>query len=343
MKKRIVVLFGGQSSEYIVSLESAASVIEHLDLELYEPYLIGITAQGEWFRFQGEISMIKDNHWTQGNITPVTLSPNGLVENGETIKVDAILPILHGKNGEDGSVQGLIQLSHIPLIGCDVLSSALCMDKHRSHQVVKADGVLVPDHIALFEGDPIPYNLTYPLYVKPNRGGSSIGMSYLKDDKDLSKAIEVAFQYDEMVLLEKEIKGCEVGCAVMGYRQLIAGEVDEIEIKQGFFDYTEKYQLKTALIHVPARLTETKREEIRQLAKRIYRLLGCRGFARVDLFLCENGDLLFNEVNTIPGFTSHSRFPSMMNAIGYSMTDLLTNLIEEGIKDAKNQVTTTSN
>lgn len=343
MKKRIVVLFGGQSSEHMVSLQSAASVIEHLDLNRYDPYLIGITTKGEWYRFHDKISMLKENRWMQGKITPVTFSPNGLEENGKTIQVDAILPILHGKNGEDGSVQGLIQLAHIPLIGCDVISSALCMDKHRSHQIVKSDGILVPEHIVLFEGDPIPQDLTYPLYVKPNRGGSSLGMSYLKDDQELNKAIHTAFQYDEMILLEKEIRGCEIGCAIIGYRQLIAGEVDEIEIKQGFFDYTEKYQLKTALIHVPARLTQAKRDEVRQLAKRIYRLLGCRGFARVDLFLSETGDLFFNEVNTIPGFTSHSRFPTMMHEVGYSMTDLLTTLIEEGIEDAKNQARTISN
>ncbi|HIU12853.1 MAG TPA: D-alanine--D-alanine ligase [Candidatus Fimiplasma intestinipullorum] len=343
MKKRIVILFGGQSSEYAVSLESAASVIEHLDKQRYEPYLIGITTKGEWFKYEGTTKRIADDAWQQGKLTPVVLSPAGLWENGKKVHVDAILPIMHGKNGEDGSIQGLIQLSHLPLIGCDVTGSAICMDKHRAHQIVRADGIRVPNHIALFAGDPLPENLNYPLFVKPNRGGSSLGMSYLLDASGLAQAVDKAFQYDEMVLLEEEVKGFEVGCAVMGCRQLVAGEVDEIEVGSGFFDYVEKYQLKTASIHVPARLAQNERQKIQQLAKRIYRLLGCRGFARVDLFVLENGELVFNEVNTIPGFTSHSRFPSMMKAIGYDMTELLTILIEEGIKDANSILTAVPN
>ena len=205
---------------------------------------------------------------------------------------------MHGKNGEDGSIQGLIQLSHLPLIGCDVTGSAICMDKHRA--------IRLSERMA----SECPTTLLYlpvircrepelPLFVKPNRGGSSLGMSYLLDASGLALAVDKAFQYDEMVLLEEEVKGFEVGCAVMGCRQLVAGEVDEIEVGSGFFDYVEKYQLKTASIHVPARLAQNERQKIQQLAKRIYRLLGCRGFARVDLFVLENGELVFNEVNTI--------------------------------------------
>ena len=250
------------------------------------------------------------------------------------LPIDVAFPILHGKNGEDGTVQGLFELAGIPLVGCGTLSSALCMDKDRAHKLVCAAGVSVPASfllkknmdagIALAQAE----RLRYPLFVKPVRAGSSYGITKVTDRRNLPQAIELAFEYDDEVIVEESITGFEVGCAVMGNGALAVGELDEIELADGFFNFTEKYTLKTSAIHVPARIPKEKTEEIKQTAKTIYQALGCRGFARVDMFLDAQGKVVFNEVNTIPGFTSHSRYPNMMKAAGISFEQVISRVIE---------------
>lgn len=249
-----------------------------------------------------------------------------------------MFPVLHGKNGEDGSVQGLCQLAGIPVVGCGVLASALCMDKDRAHRLVQAAGIAVPHSVALtrdFDREALPARcaeLGYPLFVKPGRAGSSYGVSKVRQAADLQKAIREAFQYDEQVLVEQSISGFEVGCAVIGNRTLRTGAVDEIELAGcSFFDFTEKYSLSTARIHVPARIPEEIAAEIQETAKKIYRILGCSGFARVDLFLTEEKQIVFHEVNTIPGFTPHSRFPRMMQAAGLRLEQVITQAIAESL------------
>ncbi len=346
-KRRIAILFGGCSPEYSVSLASAYSVLCHLDRSRYLPLLVGISQEGDWFYYDGTPEKLAEDRWCNPmDCKPACFSPNrrdrALLVFGpdgtETISVDVVFPILHGKNGEDGTVQGLLELTGIPLVGCGTLSSALCMDKDRAHRLVRAAGILVPEAVVLdkplqeetvfLQGD----KLGYPLFVKPVRAGSSYGVTKVDNAKELPAAIRCAFQYDDQVILEQNIPGFEVGCAVMGNRNLTVGEVDEIQLSGGFFDFTEKYTLKTSSIHVPARIGPEQSAKIKETAKLIYRVLGCRGFARVDLFLTPSGRIVFNEVNTIPGFTSHSRFPSMMCAAGISFEEILCHVIELAVE-----------
>lgn len=346
-KRNVAVIFGGCSSEYSVSLESAYSVICNLNRVKYHPVLVGITRQGQWYLFTGEIEKIKHDTWNnETDCTPAVFSPDKgshqlLVfgdNHTDSILIDAVFPVLHGKNGEDGTVQGLIELADIPLVGCGTLASALCMDKDRAHKLAQAAGVRAPKAFVLnnpFEQQQAALfseKMGFPLFVKPVKAGSSYGITKVQTPSELSQAIALAFQYDNQVIVEEAIEGFEVGCAVLGTDKLMVGEVDEIELSGGFFDFTEKYTLKTSAIHVPARISAEKAQEIKQAAKKIYRALGCSGFARVDLFLTPAGEIVFNEVNTIPGFTEHSRYPGMMKAAGHSFPEILDLLIEQAVK-----------
>ncbi len=348
-KKKIAIIFGGCSSEYPVSLQSAYAIISNIDSKEYELILIGITKEGSWFRYLGDINNIKEDSWLTNDkdCVPVMISPDrklhGLIElrkdGTRFTKLDAAFPVLHGKNGEDGTVQGLIELAGIPLVGCGTLCSALCMDKDRAHKLVQIMDIEVPRAVL------VPHNydeagliqntahLKYPLFVKPVKAGSSFGITKVYEKKDLYHAVNLAFSFDNEVIIEENIDGFEVGCAVLGNHELIVGEVDEIELTEGFFDYTEKYTLKSSQIHMPARIDGQTAEKIKQTAETIYKTLGCKGFARVDMFLTPDNKIVFNEVNTIPGFTSHSRYPNMMKGIGLPFKELLTKLIELGMKE----------
>ncbi len=346
-KMKIAVVFGGCSPEYGVSLQSAYAVISHIDQGKYVPVLIGITKQGDWYCFDGDIENIPDDTWhTPITCTPVAVLPNRsehallkYTDNGiEKIQIDAAFPVLHGKNGEDGTVQGMFELAGIPVIGCGVLSSALCMDKDRAHILAHAAGVAVPRSYVLTKnmaaGEALSQaeEIGYPLFVKPIKAGSSFGVTKVSDRHDLPAAIKLAFEYDDKVIIEENITGFEVGCAIMGYDTLTVGEVDEIELTDGFFDFTEKYTLKTSAIHVPARISEATAKRIKQTAQRIYKALDCRGFARVDMFLSTSGEIVFNEVNTIPGFTTHSRFPNMLKAVGIPFEQVISTAIDRAVR-----------
>lgn len=342
-RKKIAVIFGGVSTEYEVSLQSAASVLTHIDNAKYEALAIGITRNGDWYHYTGNYQNIKKNIWHMDleHLYPVSVSLNhsdkGFLElhvnQCRKLAVDFAFPILHGKNGEDGTMQGLFELAGIPVIGCDTLSSALCMDKHKAHQLVSLAGILVPKSVAFKKTQTtaalseIASSLTYPLFVKPVRSGSSFGVSKVTAGHDLMKAITLAFEHDNEVIVEETVEGFEVGCAILGKEKLTIGRVDEIELSSGFFDYTEKYTLRSSKIHMPARIDAATEKKIQETAVTIYKALGCSGFARVDLFLTPTGDVIFNEVNTIPGFTSHSRYPNMMKGIGLSFTAMLDKLI----------------
>lgn len=344
MKKlNIAVFFGGCSPEYSVSLSSASGVILNLDPEKYNPVMIGITREGKWYYYTGPVNKLLEDTWNNPeDCTPALLSPDRgahclivLGEDGVShIPLDVAFPVLHGCNGEDGTVQGMLELTGIPLAGCGTLASALCMDKDRAHKLVSLAGIRVPRHLVMERETPLTQaedfaeKLGYPLYVKPVRAGSSYGVTKVSQPEQLSAAVELAFQYDTQIVLEENIEGFEVGSAVLGNRELIVGEVDEIELSGDFFDFTEKYTLKTSAIHVPARIDPRKADEIKETARQIYQALDCSGFARVDMFLTPAGEIVFNEVNTIPGFTSHSRYPGMMKAAGYSFREVLTRIVE---------------
>lgn len=359
MKKlNIAVFFGGCSSEYHVSLESAKAVISNLNPKLYTPILVGISKTGEWYCFRGETEKIAKDCWlNEEDCVPAVLSPNShgrgllLLEKGEIrmIPVDAALPIMHGKFGEDGTIQGMIEMAGIPLVGCGVLASALCMDKERAHKLARAAGVAVPESIVLKRstGKEVPdvsgdiredcrhreqvlsfgRKVGYPMFVKPLRAGSSFGITKVTEEDKLWDALALAFRYDDYAVLEEGIEGFEVGCAVLGCDDLTVGEVDEIQLSEGFFDFTEKYTLKTSSIHVPARVNPEVSQRIKETAKILYGALGCSVFARVDMFLTPEGKIVFNEVNTIPGFTEHSRYPGMMKAAGLEFPELLDKMI----------------
>lgn len=345
-RRRAAVLFGGCSPEYGVSLQSATAVLEHMDRTKYESVPIGITHTGEWFYYTGGTEKIADDSWCgSGECIPVTVSLNRgehsllLLRDGhaERLPIDVAFPILHGKNGEDGTVQGLFELAGIPVAGCGILSSALCMDKDRAHRLAKEAGVRVPAsyvhsrHADRKAAVSRAGQIGYPLFVKPVKAGSSYGITKVTDEGGLTEAMELAFAYDEKIIIEECISGFEVGCAVMGTRELTVGEMDEIELAEGFFDFTEKYTLKTSAIHVPARISVNLAHRVKESAKTIYRALDCSGFARVDMFLTKEEEIIFNEVNTIPGFTAHSRFPNMMKAAGISFEEVISGILEEAL------------
>ena len=345
-KRTVAVLFGGCSSEYSVSLASAQAVVQHMDRERYTPVLIGISRSGAWLHYTGPVERIAEDTWNDPRwCAPAVVSLDRgdqtlLVRRGkqvERVHLDAAFPVLHGKNGEDGTVQGVFELAGIPLVGCGVLASALCMDKDRAHKLAAVAGVSVPNSYVLGRGEAgeaasRAERLGYPIFVKPVKAGSSYGVPKVTERGQLTAAVELAFSHDDAVLLEECISGFEVGCAVLGNDVLTVGAVDEIELQSGFFDYTEKYTLKTAQIHVPARIRPEQSAQIQETARTVYRALGCRGFARVDLFLDAQGRIVFNEVNTIPGFTAHSRYPSMMKAAGLSLQEILTAVIELAVE-----------
>lgn len=342
-KKRIAVIFGGNSTEYEVSLQSAAAVLEHINNDKFEVVPIGITRDGDWYHYTGEYDKIADNTWCSDNnyMRPVVVSVNRSVkgflelaaDKYHVIEIDLVFPVLHGKNGEDGTLQGLFELAGIPVVGCNTLSSALCMDKDRAHKLVGLSGISVPKSVTFKRFckeaalKDIENNLTYPLFVKPVRAGSSFGITKVTEQSKLNTAVESAFEHDSEVIVEEMIEGFEVGCAILGIDELAVGRVDEIELSSGFFDYTEKYTLKSSKIYMPARIAAEAERRIQEAAVTIYKALGCSGFARVDMFYTPSGEIVFNEVNTIPGFTSHSRYPNMMKGIGLSFAEMLDKLI----------------
>ncbi len=341
-KITVVVFFGGCSSEYSVSLESAYSVIRNLDGEKYTVLPVGISQAGKWYYYSGSLAKIPQDSWLEdpgcvpAMISPDRGTPTLLLLRGtevERLPFDVAFPVLHGKNGEDGTIQGLLELAGIPVAGCGALSSALCMDKDRAHKLAELAGVAVPRSIKLTAPEQFPDALAfgrqegYPLFVKPVRAGSSYGITRVESEDALLPAVELAFQHDREVILEQFIEGFEVGCAVMGREVLTVGEVDEIELSGGYFDFTEKYTLKTSAIYVPARIDGEIAARIKQTARVLYRAMDCDGFARVDMFLTPQGRIVFNEINTIPGFTEHSRFPGMMRAAGIPFSQILDTVI----------------
>ena len=350
-KKKIAVIFGGNSTEYEVSLQSAHAVLKHLDWNKHEIIPVGITRDGDWYYYTGGIDKIRENTWfcdeKQLHMAAVSQNrshgPRGLLilEEGtwRVMDIDLAFPVLHGKNGEDGTLQGMLELAGIPVAGCGMLSSALCMDKDRAHKLVQLEGIAVPK-AKTFERGPeegsageqeyikqIEQTLSFPIFIKPVRSGSSFGITKAEEPGQLEAAVSLAFAYDSRIIAEEAIEGFETGCAVMGIGELVTGRVDEIELSSGFFDFTEKYTLKTSRIHMPARIDAETEKRIQDAACTVYRALGCSGFARVDMFYTPSGEIVFHEVNTIPGFTAHSRFPNMMKGIGLDFPQMLEHIL----------------
>ncbi|MQM28627.1 D-alanine--(R)-lactate ligase [Glycomyces albidus] len=332
-RRTIGIVFGGAGEEHPVSVKSAQEVARSLDTGKYRPVYIGITRGGAWRLCDGP-----GPDWERGDLRPVVLSPDreapGLLvlDDGkyEAIALDAVLPVLHGRFGEDGAIQGLLELSGIPYVGCDVQSSALCMDKSLTYTVVKAAGVAVPDFWTAEEADPDA--LPYPVFVKPARSGSSFGVTRVAGREEFAEAVATAKRYDAKVLVEAAVAGGEIGCAILGSGDdLFAGEVDRVALSHGFFRIHQEDSPETgsenAQFIVPADIPAASRALVQETAKRIYRALGCSGLARVDLFLTEDGAVVLNEVNTMPGMTSYSRYPRMMAAAGLTLADLVDRML----------------
>lgn len=346
-KKKVALLFGGVSSEHEVSCMSVASVYENIDREKYDPQLLGITKGGEWFLYCGDIENVRQNKWTEDakNLKRAFICPDRsvhgiMVEEGPTMfphRIDAVFPVLHGRNGEDGSMQGLLEIAGIPYVGCRVLSSALCMDKDVCHAVLKNVGVPQVKWLTFMKGcdlgeafRTVTAELGYPVFVKPANAGSSVGITKAKSEAELDAAFDLAFANDRKIIVEAAVKNpIEVECAVFGNGELTVGGPGEIVPADEFYSYDAKYFNAESKLYIPARLSEEKAEEIRETAKRAYRVLGCRGLTRVDFLVDrETGEVVLNEPNTLPGFTNISMYPKLMMAAGMSYKGLISGLIE---------------
>jgi D-alanine--(R)-lactate ligase len=333
---KVGIIFGGCCEEHAISVKSAQEVAKNLDTEKYEPFWIGITENGAWKLCDGPGA-----NWENGSCRPAVLSPDrsahGLLvlEQGqyETISLDIVLPVLHGKLGEDGAMQGLLELSGIPYVGCDVQSSALCMDKSLTYLVARSAGIATPNFWAVTANQNIdPGQLTYPVFVKPARSGSSFGVSKVSRKEELLSAVETARQYDSKVLIEEAVVGSEVGCAILGNDlDLMAGEVDRIALSHGFFRIHQESAPESGSENsapiVPADIPAESRSLVQKTAKAVYRALGCNGLSRVDMFLKEDGEIVLNEVNTLPGMTSYSRYPRMMAAAGLPLAEVIDRMV----------------
>ena len=348
MKKlSVCVLFGGRSPEHEVSLRSAESVLNNMDPEKYNIFPVGITKSGNWLLFGSrDYSLLPGGQWEhcEGN-RQVALSPirgQGLLNfEGDCVvreRIDVVFPVLHGENGEDGAIQGLLQLAGIPYVGPHVAASAVAMDKTLTKLV--ADNAGIPQAAWQLVRranlgtkleptlDALEKRFAYPMFVKPAGTGSSVGVSKAKDRQTLAAALENAAKFDDKILVEEFIRGKEIEVAVMGNGSPVASVCGEIDSGAEFYDYDAKYITDTSVAYIPARISEEASEQVRDMAVRVYRAIGCLGLSRVDFFVTEEGRAVFNEINTIPGFTSISMYPKLFGASGIPYGQLVDQLLE---------------
>lgn len=346
--KNALILFGGVSSEHDVSVVSARSVIENTPKDKYNLILIGITKDGRWFKYDGDVAKLPEDKWLEDEmaLTKAVLSPDredhGILVFGEDgiekIHIDVVFPVLHGKNGEDGTIQGFLQVAGIPFVGCDALSSACCMDKEITNTLADAAGIPQAKWLGYtkYEYDKASEEyikkaedyLGFPIFVKPANAGSSVGVTKAVDVDSLKKAIDKAFNEDSKIVLEEGVDGMEVECAVLGNEEPIASICGEIVPCNDFYDYEAKYINPSSELHIPARLPQEKIDEVRAAACNAYKAFGCSGLARVDFFVRHSdGKVMLNEPNTIPGFTSISMYPKMFAASGIPYSELIDRLL----------------
>lgn len=337
--KEIALIFGGISSEHHISIESAYSVYQHIDHSTYHITPIYITATGTWYKLTS-FATTQPHELLKDNATRITLTcnpcqPGFISTNPYTYyPIHTALIIMHGKNGEDGSVAATCHLSGIKVCGCSGIASILALDKYRSHLIANSIGIstakstlLTLDTLDSLEEK--VSSLNFPLFVKPNKAGSSYGIRKVNSYQQLKEAINYAFSYDDEVMIEETISGYEVGVGILeDNHQLIVGSIDRIEIHNDFYDLKEKYNACTSVIHNPSGLDQNLQQRIKEVALNLYQVHNCKGFARIDLFIKDDETIIFNEINTIPGFTCNSRFPTMMKLVGINFTHCLTTIIE---------------
>ena len=357
MKKSIVVIFGGCSPEYEVSCNSGASLISAIDKEKFRVYPLGITKEGEWILTDATFDEIRNGQdWIKsaGNkkafISP-DRSVHGLVimdgDKFDVMSIDCVFPIVHGENGEDGTLQGLLELANIPYVGSKVLASACSMDKAVTRIFAEKINLIQPAcyittkemYLKAPENESLKVQnyfdgvCDYPLFVKPSSTGSSIGVSKVERKEELREAIEKALEYDQKVLIEEGINGTEIKVSILGNEELKVGELMKVTVESGLFnDYKTKYVAGTSEKELPASIPDNLKNEIKESAKRIYEAIGCQGFARVDFFLTEDHKVVFNEINTVPGFSESSVYSLMFKEIGLEYKDLILEMINLEMK-----------
>lgn len=346
---KLAVLFGGISSEHDISCLSAASILRNLDKTKYEIYPVGITQEGQWYYCPScDADRVENGEWERmTDKVPALLPPDrgvhGLVllrdGKAETVRLDCVFPVLHGAGGEDGTIQGVLELAGIPYVGCGVAASANSMDKSITKVLVDAAGVRQAKYyLALrydFERNAEGVVRTaadqlgsFPVFVKPCSQGSSVGVAKANDMLELAAGLTEAFKLDDKVLVEEFIDGHEVECALLGNRNPIASTVGEIAATQAFYTFDAKYKDESSKLYIPAQITPQQIEAVRQNALRVYAALGCRGLSRVDFFVThEGGEVVFNELNSIPGFTSISMYPKLFDYEGIHYPALLDRLV----------------
>lgn len=343
MKKNIVVLFGGQSSEHEVSLKSATTIINNMNQDKYNIYPIGITKEGKWLLYQGPIEGIVEGKWQESGI-PTIISPDAthkgiIVFKNEPIfiEIDVIFPVLHGRNGEDGTMQGLFQIAQIPYVGCGVLSSAVAMDKAVTKII--ADAYKIPQAKYVIVRKPmlkdmdnvvnkIESSLPYPYFIKPANAGSSVGISKANNRDELIEGLNLASLHDTKILVEETIIGREVETAALGNEDVQISGVGEILAAAEFYDYDAKYNNSDSKTIINADLSADIKETIRSYAKKIFKALDGKGLSRIDFFVTEDNKVIFNEINTLPGFTSISMYPMLWKDQGIDTQELVDRLIE---------------
>lgn len=360
----VALLFGGISTEHEISQRSATNVVHMLADAPLNLVLIGITRDGQWLHYTGDVADIATDAWETHDCTPVVLTPGKSGSLSELkdgvlspLLVDVVLPVLHGQGGEDGVIQGALETCGIAYVGCGVMSSAVCMDKDASHRVATAYGIRSPqcavayrdaEKSQLLEGtisEALRASVErcggYPVFVKPARGGSSIGVSKAHDEHELIDALLTAFETDPKAAIEEFIQGIEVGCSLIGdaAHGTEMGDVDQIVVSgDGFFRiHLEKNPGANTELKCPADLPQEVLAKIKETATKIYEALDCAGFARVDLFVTPQNEVIFNEVNTIPGLTYYSRFPKMFRSVGRELDEVLQQLISDKLQQKENE------
>lgn len=347
-KIRVAVLFGGKSAEHEVSLQSARNVIEALDKEKYEVVPIGINKAGKWLLSNTSNYLLNTNNPELIQLNKSKKEVGLVVQSAGTLttihsreshgKLDVVFPVLHGPYGEDGSIQGLLKLAGVPFVGAGVLGSAIGMDKDVMKRLLKAANISVAKFLVVQSHEKISFKeakkaLGMPVFIKPANLGSSVGVNKAKDEKSFKKALKDAFQYDSKVLIEEAIVGREIECSVMGNERPIASVPGEVILHHEFYSYDAKYiDEKGASLEIPAKLPKAEIKRVQQLAVSAFKVLNCEGMARVDFFLKKNGEVLVNEINTIPGFTSISMYPKLWEASGISYPKLLDKLVQFAIE-----------
>lgn len=348
-KQTVAVIFGGQSSEHIVSCMSAANVIGHIDRARYHILLVGITEEGHWVRAES-LEDVKDGSWTKGKVTAL-LSPDAtkkcmIFMDGdkiEEVKLDIVFPVLHGLYGEDGTIQGLLELARIPYVGCGVLASALSMDKLYTKMIVSELGICQAEYEAVRREElgameqvvqRIEQHFSYPVFIKPSNAGSSRGITKAETRQELKDGLLEAARHDRKILVEETIVGREIECAVFGggAREVEASGVGEILAAAEFYDFDAKYFNGESRTVTDPKLPEGAAERVRLAAMDIFRAVDGYGLARVDFFVKDNGDVVFNEINTMPGFTAISMYPMLWEARGVSKSQLVEKLLAHGMK-----------